>query len=162
MTDRILTPAAAPSAVVWQWRRDPLAEAGARAAAVRAARVRGAIQGGVGLVVALLAAFVFHRTTLASVIASLSALVTLLAMVSPLGAFRRLTEAVETLGRWIGLGVTWILMPMIFFLFFLPVGLYLRSRGKTGITQGAEAKLPTYWISTEADPAGPETYERQF
>jgi hypothetical protein len=51
---------------------------------------------------------------------------------------------------------------VIFFLFFLPVGLFLRARGKTGITRGADPKLPTYWISTEAHPSGPETYERQF
>ncbi len=58
--------------------------------------------------------------------------------------------------------MTWILMPLIYFLFFVPVGLYLRSRGKTGITKGAEAGLSTYWISTEAETQGPETYERQF
>jgi hypothetical protein len=158
MTDRILS----PSAVVWQWRRDPAAEAQAKTAAARAARVRGAIQGAVGFVVALLAAFVLHRTTLASVIASIAAIVTLLALVSPLGAFKWLTAMIEKLGRVIGLAVTWILMPVIFFLFFLPVGLFLRARGKTGITRGAEPKLPTYWISTEAHPSGPETYERQF
>ncbi|HEV7672063.1 MAG TPA: hypothetical protein VGS22_26380 [Thermoanaerobaculia bacterium] len=152
----------APSAVVWQWRRDPAAESRARAAAARGARVRGAIQGAVGLVVALLVAFVLHRPTFASVIASIAGIVTLLALVSPLGAFKWLTAMVEKLGRVIGLVVTWILMPVIFFLFFLPVGLFLRARGKTGITRGAEAKLPTYWISTENHPSGPETYERQF
>ncbi len=158
MTDRKL----APSAVVWQWRRDPAAEARARAGATRGARVRGAIQGSVGLVVALLVAFVFHRPTLASVIASIAAVVTLIALLSPLGGFRLLTAGVEKLGRGIGLLVTWILMPLIFYLFFLPVGLYLRARGKLGITHGADPKLSTYWISTEAHPSGPETYERQF
>ncbi|HXU33520.1 MAG TPA: hypothetical protein VN851_23370 [Thermoanaerobaculia bacterium] len=158
MTDRTLS----PSAVVWQWRRDPAAEARAHAGAARAARVRGAIQGAVGLVVALLVAFVLHKTRFATVIASIAALVTLLALVSPLGAFKWLTGLVEKLGRVIGLAVTWILMPVIFFLFFLPVGLFLRARGKTGITRGADPKLSTYWISTEAHPSGPETYERQF
>jgi len=158
MTDSPLS----PSAVVWRWRRDPAAEAQDRAAAARAARVRGAIQGAVGFAVALLAAFVLRRTTLASVIASIAGIVTLLALVSPLGAFKWLTGLVEKLGRVIGLAVTWILMPVIFFLFFLPVGLFLRARGKTGITRGADPKLPTYWISTEGHPSGPETYERQF
>ena len=158
MTDSPLS----PSAVVWQWRRDPAAEARSTAEAARAARVRGAIQGAVGFVVALLVAFVLHRTKFATVIASIAGLVTLLALVSPLGAFKWLTGLVEKLGRVIGLVVTWILMPVIFFLFFLPVGLFLRARGKTGITRGAEPKLPTYWISTEAHPSGPETYERQF
>lgn len=158
MTDSPLS----PSAVVWQWRRDPAAETRALARAARAARVRGAIQGAVGLVVALLVGFVLHRTTLASLIASIAGIVTLLALVSPLGAFRRLTGLVEKLGHGIGLAMTWILMPLIYFLFFLPVGLYLRSRGKTGITRGADARLPTYWISTEAQSQAPETYERQF
>ncbi len=158
MTDSTLS----PSAVIWNWRRDPAGEARALAAAARGARVRGAIQGAVGLTVALLVAFVFHRPTLASVIASIAGVVTLLALVSPLGAFRWLTGGVEKLGRAIGLTMTWILMPLIYFLFFVPVGLYLRARGKTGITRGADAKLPTYWISTEAQPQGPETYERQF
>ncbi len=158
MTDRNL----APSAVVWQWRRDPEAEARATAGAARAARVRGAIQGAIGSIVALLVAFVFHRPTLASVIASIAAVVTLIALVSPLGGFRRLTAGVEKLGRGIGLLLTWILMPLIYFLFFLPVGLYLRARGKIGITHGADAKLSTYWISTESLPSDPETYERQF
>lgn len=158
MTDRTLS----PSAVIWQWRRDSAAEARALAAAARGARVRGAIQGCVGLAVALLVAFVFHRPTIASVIASIAGIVTLVALVSPLGGFRWLTGLVEKLGRAIGLAMTWILMPLIYFLFFLPVGLYLRARGKTGITRGADPKLPTYWISTEAHPSGAETYERQF
>ncbi len=164
MTDRSLSPSAlsVPSAGVWQWRRDPGAETRARAEAARAARVRGAIQGAVGFAAALVAAFAFHRPTLGSVIASIAALVTLLALLSPLGAFRILTLGVEKLGRAIGLVVTWILMPIIFFLFFLPVGLFLRSRGKTGITLGADPKLSSYWISTEDHPSGPATYERQF
>lgn len=158
MTDRTLS----PSAVVWQWRRDPAAEAQAKAGAARGARVRGAIQGAVGFLVALLVAFVLHRTTFATVIASIAGLVTLVALISPLGGFKWLTGLVEKLGRAIGLIVTWILMPLIFFLFFLPVGLFLRARGKTGITRGAEPKLSTYWISTDGEPHGPETYERQF
>lgn len=158
MTDRTLS----PSAVVWQWRRDPSAEGRARAEAARAARISGAIQGAVGFAAALIAAFVFHRPTLAGVIASIATGVTLLALTSPLGAFRWLSGMVEKLGRAIGLAMTWILMPLIYFLFFVPVGLYLRSRGKTGITKGAEAGLSTYWISTEAETQGPETYERQF
>jgi len=158
MTDHV----EAPSAVVWQWRKDPAAEAARRAAAIRSARVRGAIQGAVGLAVAALFGFGLHRTTFASVVASIAALVTLAALASPLGAYRVITGWVEKLGRAIGTLVTWILMPLFFFLLFLPFGFYLRARKRTGITLGTDPKLASYWLGTEDRPAGAATYERQF
>jgi hypothetical protein len=157
-----MEPRPAPSAVVWPWRERPARDEARHLAAIRSARRRGLIQGVVGLAVATLVAFVFSKPLLALFIGSIGSIVGLSALFSPLGIYGWITRAVERLGYGIGTALTWLLMPLIFYFLFLPVGLYLRARKRLGITRSADPKLPTYWISTAERKSTRESYDRQF
>lgn len=144
--------------IVWQWRRAPAADERVQAAA--AARRKGLLGGVVGLAVA--AALYFWKPQMALVVVAIAALTTLLALVSPLGAFRALTRALEAFARGVGLVLTWLLMAIAYYLLFLPVGLLLRAAGKLHITRGADAKRTSYWQESAAPAPGVDSYRRPF
>ena len=69
---------------------------------------------------------------------------------------------VDRFAHAVGSAVTWVLMTVLFYLVFLPAGLFLRR--KLAITKGADRRLPTYWIATEERERArsPESYRKQF
>ena len=146
---------------VWRWRPDPDRRARRIAREAREGRIRGLVQGLVGLV----AAFVLYQwfsPIAAGVVATIALSITLVALVSPRGAFARLTHWVGRFAYGVGLGVTWIFLPILFFLVFLPLGLVLRARGRLRLTRAPEPERETYWNSAGSWPKAPQDYERQF
>ncbi|HEV3458723.1 MAG TPA: hypothetical protein VHG32_19365 [Thermoanaerobaculia bacterium] len=149
-----------PSSLVWNWRAAP--DAGDAREQAAAARRQGAIGGGVGLTVAAALAFLLHRTGLAAAVAAASLAVALLALAAPLTLYRRLRGALDRLGSWVGTAVTWLLMTVLFYLLFLPVGLILRATGKLSFTRFADPALETYWTTTTDRVPTAESYRKQF
>ena len=150
-----------PSAQVWNWR----AAAGAddrRAAMAAAARRQGAIGAAVGLTVAAAFAWLLHRPVPALVVAVLSLTVALLAVAAPLTLYRRLRGALDRLAHWVGTGVTWLLMTVLFYLLFLPAGLIMRAMGKLAFTRFVDPAVDTYWTPTEGHVHSAESYRKQF
>jgi hypothetical protein len=146
---------------VWGWRED--ADRARRERAREAARARrtGAIQGAVGYGVGA-AFWTFDRPRMALVVAAVASLALLLALVSPLGGHRRLSRWVARLAWAIGFVLTWVLMPLLFLLVFLPLGLWLRRRGRLRLTLGFEPSRATYWRDGGSWPRGEDAYRRQF
>jgi Flp pilus assembly pilin Flp len=99
--------------------------------------------------------------SLVSVVA-IAALTTILALVSPLGAFRALTRGLEVFARGVGLVLTWLLMALAYYLLFLPFGLLLRAAGKLRVTRGADAKRTSYWEPSTAPAPGIDAYRKPF
>ena len=62
----------------------------------------------------------------------------------------------------IGMIVTGILMIIIFYLIFTPVGLFLRLIRKDILNLKADRKLKTYWIDKEKRQYDKSNYEKQF
>lgn len=158
-----------PSAVVWDWNRTGTGDdqieakrnaADAADAANTAARKRGVIGGLVGL---LIAAVVYHfwRPGLAYVIAGISLALALLAIVAP-PAYRKVAGLLDRFGHAVGMAVTWLLMTLLYYALFLPVGLFLRARGKLAVTRHPDPRLASYWSSTEGKPWTAESYRKQF
>lgn len=144
--------------VAWPWREvSPSVEAAAR----RAARRSGTIQGLVGFAAAALFLWWLHRPTMAAVVATFATINVLAALLSPLGLYRYITAAVGALGKGIGQVVTWVLMPIVYLLLFTLFGLALRAGGKLRITRRPDRSLPTYWRELPG-PRTPESYQRQF
>lgn len=143
--------------MVWTWR---VPRADARVSEAAAARRAGLLRAAVGLVVGAVV-WAIWRTSFGAVIVGVSVVVGLLALLSPLGAYRVLDRAIAWLGRTIGSAVTWGLMPIVYFLLFLPVGLLLRARGRLRLQGGPDKALASYWIATDRRPPA-ESYERQF
>lgn len=156
------------AAPVWDWRRieaaggTPAGALGNRAREAAAARRQGAIGGAVGLAAAAALAFLLHRRGPAMVVAALSVLIALLALAAPLTLYRRLAAALDRLGSWVAAAVTWLLMTVLFFLLFLPVGLVMRVAGKLTFTRFADPSLGTYWTATDQRPHPADSYRKQF
>jgi len=62
----------------------------------------------------------------------------------------------------IGMVVTGILMIVIFYLIFTPVGIFLRIIRKDMLHLRYDKKLRTYWIDRPQWPFEKSNYERQF
>lgn len=129
----------------------------------RQLRREGALRGAVGLTAAALISL--WKPQFALVVASIALLVLLLALASPLGAYARLSGWIERFARGVGTAMTWLLMPLIFYGLFLPVGALLRARGKLRLTRSPDPARPTYWSEPPAGQGwggGPERYRKQF
>jgi hypothetical protein len=147
-----------PSAVVWDWRQARAKDEQAERTA--AARKRGWIGGLVGLGIAVAAFFLWKREA-GYVIAGVSLALALLAFVSP-GAYLKIMAVLERFAHAVGSVLTWVLMSLLYYLLFLPVGLFLRMRGTLGVTQHPDRRLPSYWSSTEERAWTAESYRKQF
>ena len=150
------------AALVWDWRGRAARKAGADAREAAGARKRGLIGLGVGLAVASLIYFFLHQPRLALAVAGIAALLALLALVSPLKLYRQATRALDVFAHGVGAGVTWILMTLLYFLLFLPVGLLLRAGRKLGIAKHYDPKLGSYWKEPKTRPETLDAYRRQF
>jgi hypothetical protein len=150
-----------PSAVAWSWRKSA-GPGDSRAREAAAARTRGAIGGAVGLSAAAAVWLFFEKPVAAAVIAGIAAAISLTAFLFPLTLYRKLNHGLEVFARAVGTAVTWVLMTVLFYLLFLPVGLLLRARGRLGITRGTDPKLSTYWTDTQGRARTPESYRKQF
>ena len=159
-----MEPRAQASSIAWNWRDRAAGNAAALAREAAANRAKGLIGGAVGLAVAALLYFVLHREKMGSVVAGIAVAFALLAVASPLGAYKGVLKALDRFAHFVGAAVTWVLMTVLFYLVFLPAGLVLRARGRLGISRGADRNLPTYWIDTaERERARtPESYRKQF
>lgn len=146
-----------PAAVAWDWRR---AGADSETKLDAATRRRGLTGGAVGLAVAA-ALYFFWRPGIAYVVAGVAILLALLALAAP-PAYRAVTGLLDRFAHLVGMAVTWLLMTLMYYLFFFPVGLLLRLRGKLAVTRHPDRRLPTYWASTENKPWTAESYRKQF
>jgi len=155
------TPRPEPSAAIWSWQGGET-EAHRRARESAAARKRGLLGGVIGLVVAAAFYLLLHRPKAAAGIAAIALLFTLLALLAPLGAYQSVSRVLERFAHAVATAVTWVLLTFLYYVFFLPLGWFLRARGKLAITRSFDPRLASYWISLEERTRAPESYERQF
>jgi hypothetical protein len=121
------------------------------------------VRGVVGLVVAALLAL--WKPLFAAVVAAIALLLLAIALATP-GAYARIAAGLERFGHWVGRAMTWLLMPLLYYLLFFPVGLVLRTTGKLRVTRRPEPARTTYWDAPEPGQAwgegGAASYRRQF
>jgi hypothetical protein len=146
------------AALMWQWRRADDGAARARQAA--AARKKGAWGGAIGLAVAT--ALWFWKPGMATVVAAVAVLLALLALASPLGAYKQIMRVFDLFAHGVGVVMTWVLMSLAWLLVFLPAGLLLRAAGKLRITKGPAAQLASYWSPAQDVAPGIEPYKKPF
>lgn len=92
---------------------------------------------------------------------SIASVVFLSALLSPTGVYGAIDRAFHALGRWIGHGLTWLLLPPLFYLVFFPFGALFRRGKKDTMNRFFEAERESYW-SPHRGQADPASYERQF
>ena len=152
----------AASSVAWDWRARAAGNEQARAREAKASRRKGLIGALINLAAAAALYFFWDQPRTAAVITAIAIAIVLMALLSPLGLFKRLSRGFDRLAHAVGAGVTWVLMPVLFYLVFLPVGLFLRARGRLAVSRHADRRLPTYWTSTEERVRTSESYRKQF
>ena len=86
----------------------------------------------------------------------------LLAIVSPLGAYRQVMRFFDLFAHAVGVVMTWVLLGVAWLLVFLPVGLALRAGGKLRITKKPAPQLGSYWSPAQDVAPGIAPYEKPF
>jgi hypothetical protein len=133
------------ASVVWKWQSSGAADARPDA---RPLRLRGALQASAGLAVAAGFAWWGLRTP-ATIVGGIACAIGLAALVSPFGVFAAIERAFAMLGRWAGQALTWILLPMIFYLFFTPFSLLFRRGRRDSMKRHFDPAAASYWTSRE-------------
>lgn len=91
--------------------------------------------------------FWLGRPIASSIAAGLGALTLVLALVSPTRGYLALSRAIARLGEGVGLVLSWALLGPVFFLFFVPFGLFGRRGRGDRIGRTFDRTATTYWIT---------------
>jgi hypothetical protein len=140
---RVRAGRAEAAATVWKWQSSGAAASRPDA---RPLRVRGSLQAGAGLAVAAGLAWWGFRTP-AAIVGGIACAIGLAALASPFGAFAAIERVFATLGRWVGGALTWILLPLIFYLFFAPFSVLFRRGRRDSMKRHFDADAASYWTS---------------
>lgn len=127
----------------------------------RRARLEGSLQGLVGAALGTLL-FVGWSRTVGSIVLGVGALLLGSAWASPTGLYAAIRRLLQTLGRLTGAALTWLLLPPVFYLFFLPFGALLRRGRRDRLRRILDPDAPTYWEAHAGLTAGSGSYERQY
>jgi len=76
-------------------------------------------------------------------------------------AFLAVERALKAFGRLVALGLTWLLLVVFFFLFFLPLSLFLRRRMRALLALEFDKNQPTYW-EDRLPVSSAEHFQRQY
>ena len=152
-----------PSAVVWMWREGREGGTGKQGQAHDASgvRTRGAIGAAIGLAVAAALWRLADRPKMAAAVAIVALALALPTVLAPRTAGRAVARALDRFAHAVGSAVTWVLMTLIFYVLFLPLGLLLRGRKRLGITRAFDPRRDSYWTPHNRAQA-PDSYRKQF
>lgn len=99
---------------------------------------------------------------MALIVWGLAGLTLVLALLSPLGAYAKVKQIVGWLAMGIGIGMSWLLLTPLFYLFFLPFRFLFRRGTRDPMQRLFEPRAPTYWKKRAVETPPASTYERQF
>ena len=149
------------AAAIWSWR----GEAGSRVAPSRRpvarARARGLLQGMVGAAVgAGLHALGYPRIGVVAL--SLGTGIALAALASPTALYAAIEQLFGATGRLVGRALSWIILPMVFYGFFVPFHWLFRTGRRDAMKRFFETEATSYWSARERARAGSDSRERQY
>jgi cytochrome c biogenesis factor len=102
-----------------------------------------------------------RRETASDVFFVLSGYALLSALLFP-PAIRPVRWALLKIGHALGWFNTRLILILLFYLVFTPIGLLLRLFGKDLLNRRLDPDAATYWVDREKEPFDPKRYERQF
>jgi len=151
---------ASPSAaeIAWPWRAGPASSAPGDSA--NRCRRRALLQAAAAAAAAILASWVWHKAWLGAALFALSALLAAAGFLAPRlsGALDR---ASRRFGRFVGLGLTWLLLAPFYFLCFAPGRLALRLLGRDPLARRPDPARESYWSDCRP-PAAARPYTRPY
>lgn len=147
------------AAAVWRW-QDAVEDSGSGEGAGRA-RLKGLLQATLAAAVGA-GLYFWGRTTVATVVFSVAAIVGLSALVSPTGLFRAIEALFAALGAATGRALTWIVVVPLFYVFFLPFGALMRRGRRDRLQRFYEQDASSYWEPHAGVRAASGSRERQY
>lgn len=125
------------------------------------ARLRGALQAlGGGAVAGLL--FWLWSPVVGSVVATISGVIGLSALLSPHGLYAAIERGLAALGRLTGSWLSWSLLGLVFYALVTPFGLLFRRGKRDAMRRRYEPDLDSYWEPRELGRSGSGDPTRQF
>ena len=145
--------------LIWDWRGR---EAAARPTEpVHTIRIRGTAQALVGATAGGLI-FRFVSPTVGTIVLMISGVILASALLSPKGLFSAIERLFVSLGVGIGRVFTWILLPAIFYLVFLPFGVLFRRGRRDSMKRFYEPDADTYWSRRDGVKTASASRDRQY
>jgi hypothetical protein len=109
----------------------------------------------------VLAWFKLDAPTLAKVLWVLAVVVPVIGWLVP--AFMRLVFVGMSYLAWpIGFVVSHVVLALVYYLVFVPIGLLMRVFGYDPMKRGFDPEAATYWIARDPKASEPKRYFRQF
>jgi len=118
----------------------------------------------IGLAVLLLIVIVYlyiRHDTLSTILLTVAGIVLLTGLLWPQG-IKPVFIVFSCLGFGLNLVVTYVILFLLFFIIFTPVGLVLRLAGKKLLDTGFKQGGMTYWIDRPKDQQLDGNFEKQF
>ena len=147
------------SRVIWDWRADETQDEQEDSAA--SLRVAGLLQSAAAFAVSCLFWY-FDVLLIAYIAAFMGTLVLLLSLLSPRGLFAAFRRAMEGLAEKVGLMLSWILLPAIFYTFFVPFGALFRRGKRDAMKRFYDPGAASYWVERDRDLGEEGSRMRQF
>jgi hypothetical protein len=146
------------AAVVWEWNRP---RAAAQAVSAGRERLLGTLQ---GAVVAAVGFLLFRHWSRAGGLVALvvSGVILVSALASPTGLYAGVKRAFLALGHLTGRALAWLLMPLVFYGFFLPFGRLMRRGRRDRLKRFYEPGAESYWEPHSGPTAASGSPDRQY
>ena len=150
-------PEAAAAIFDWKSRVTVVEE---EASPATSARKRGLVQTAItGTLAALLYFFLAPRV--GQIVGGVAVFLFTSSMLFPLSIYAGIEKFVAWLARWLQIGVTWVLMALIFAFVFTPIGVLFRRGKRDRLLRWLEPEKRSYWNERD-EPITPESQKRLY
>lgn len=146
------------ASVIWNWRVESEPQPSNESTSNR---LRGSLQALAGGVVGT-GIFFFVSDRFAYFIWGVAAVILLSALFSPGGLYALIDRTFLSLGNLLGQALTWILLPLVFYGFFVPFGRLLRRGSRDSMKRFYELEADTYWTEEEPSRSGSDERRHQY
>ena len=140
---------------------DPPRASATATTSTRRVRVRGALQGAIAIAIGA-ALIAFGRRAPGIVAVGIGSAIAAAALTSPLGLFAAIERGFAAFGAAVGRGLTWTVMPAVFYGFFVPFRLLFRRGRRDTMRRRFEPDAPSYWTPADPRRQSPESYTRAY
>ena len=146
------------AAAVWNWRGNENERPEPSAGPIR---LRGSIRALIGASVGGLV-FVYLSPLVGKIIVSVSGLLFLAAILSPRGAYALVERAFAALSRTVGRLLNALILPVLFFGVFTPLGALLRGGKRDALQRFFDRERTTYWSDRSGERTASAHRTRQY
>lgn len=152
------------AAAIWSWQEPSAATEEAASGKIR---LRGALQGLAaacvgGAIYHFLPALNPHFRMVGIVVLSVASVVFLAATLSPKGVYAVIERMLAAMSRHFGRLLNWLIIPLIFYGFFVPFGVLFRRGKRDALQTFYDDRRESYWSDREGVRTASSNRARQY